>query len=135
MRKIVTLLALAAALILGLSSCDLDFVDTYTFSFTYSLSDEEALPELKSYMEAFTSQPNLTATYECPYSEAMNKSVELYNKGVEQLDVPFIADQIKNEQDGAALYGIMSATKTRTVIGYIVWNWEWKQVYLDSVSE
>ena len=42
MRKILTMLAVAAALVFGLSSCDLDFVDDYTFSWLDAPESEAA---------------------------------------------------------------------------------------------
>ena len=55
MRKILTILAAAAALVIGLSSCDMAMEGEYTFNFDYecTLSDKDAYSAVVSYLGDF----------------------------------------------------------------------------------
>ena len=129
MRKILMLLALAAALVSGLTSCDMDFVDDYTFSYDYaaSLSDSSS-QEMIEYLEAFIARSDLKITFpNVSYDEAARQGREFFEKGLEKLDVDFIKDHILTETDAVQLTGILSAKSSRSAVATILWNWTWKQ--------
>ena len=129
MRKILMMLAVAAALVFGLSSCDLDFVDDYTFSYDYAASLSGASSqEMVEYMEAFIAREDLKVTFpNVAYDEAARQGRERFEKGLEELDIDFIKDHIVTETDIVQLAGILSAKSSRSVVATIYWNWEWKQ--------
>lgn len=130
MRKILLKLAAAAALLFGLSSCDLDMVDNYNFFLAYetSITDDARLEAVKGYLDAFINLPSQKAQYlNTPYADAVYQGQELFDEILTRVDRDFILDQIQSEEDIIRFVGLISGKNLKEAVAQIYWTWDWKQ--------
>ena len=123
----------AAALLLGLSSCNLDFIDNYSMAIGYEfvIEDEALRAEMQDFLQDFASQPGRTATFEQrSYSDAVALGQQFFTQALEELDVEFIYNHIQDEDDVIRMACVMSGTNLQEIISTIYWNWDWKQEML-----
>ena len=124
------MLAACAALLFGLTSCNLDLIDDYSFSLAYesSIEDETLSKEVKEYMDAFIEQPGLKAEYpHTTYAEAMSQAMEMYHRTMDQIDPDFVLSHIQSENDIIHLVGFLIGKKIKEPAGQSYWTWNWKQ--------
>ena len=130
MRKILIMLAAAAALLFGLTACDLDMVDNYSFTLAYefNLGDETLRNEMEQYLDEFVNLPSQKAAYpNTAYAEAVYQGQELFDEILHRVDRDFILGHIQSEEDVIHLAGIVSGHQMKEVVAHIYWTWDWKQ--------
>lgn len=123
MRKFITLIAAAAALLLCATSCDLSLTGDYTFSYEaeYQLSSEEQKEALGEYFNAFFDSHN-GRTFHGGYSEAMTLAYQYLVEDSKDLDNDFINSWLYTDQDVVALAIIMTGKNTRVPAGYALFK-------------
>ena len=127
------MLAAAAALLFGLTSCNLDIVDNYSVAIGYEfiIEDDALRAEMQAFMEDFAAQPGMTAEFgQRTYSDAVALGQQFFTQALDQLDLQFIMDHIQAEDDIIRMAAILSSDSIREVVSQIYWNWEWKQYQL-----
>ena len=126
MRKIITMLALAAALVLGLSSCDFKQVGDYTFEFTHEieLADQQSANQVKSYLNDFAAIEGIRGTFHGSYGEAFDWALGLYYQGCMLMNYELVAAYIVEETDVIRVYGWLTGPKTNEGIARLTWDYE-----------
>ena len=128
MRKFFTILAVLAAAFC-LSSCNLDKVETFVFSFDGGgyIADETDWEAAKTYFQENYFGQEHSKTFTCLNSEAMDKAVKLFAEGIEKADDDYILSLIKTEDDVIELDGMLTSGKSNVVVGYRIWNYSQKE--------
>ena len=127
------MLAAAAALLFGLTSCNLDIVDNYSVAIGYEfiIEDDALRAEMKAFMEDFAAQPGMTAEFgQRTYSDAVALGQQFFTQALDQLDLQFIMDHIQADDDVIRMACVMTGTNLQEIISSIYWNMDWKQEML-----
>ena len=127
------MLAAAAALLFGLTSCNLDIVDNYSVAIGYEfiIEDDALRAEMQAFMEDFASQPGMTAEFgQRTYSDAVALGQQFFTQALDQLDLQFIMDHIQADDDVIRMACVMTGTNLQEIISSIYWNMDWKQEML-----
>ena len=126
MHKILYMVAVAAALVFGLSSCDFDMVGDYTFKFTYEcdLADQQAVSQVSSYLNDFAAIEGLNGTFHGSYGEAVDWALEIYYQGCMLMNYDLVAAYIDSETDVIRVYGWLTGPKTDEGIARLTWDYE-----------
>ena len=129
MCKFFTILAVLAALFC-LSSCNLDTVETFVFSYDGGgyITDEADWEAAKTYFQENYFSQEHSSTFTCKNSEAMEKALTLFTQGIERADDDYILSLIKTPDDAIELDGMLTSDKTNIVVGYRIWNYEQKEL-------
>ena len=127
------MLAAAAALLFGLTSCNLDIVDNYSVAIGYEfiIEDEALRAEMQAFMEDFAAQPGMKAEFgQRTYSDAVALGQQFFTQALDQLDLQFIMDHIQADDDVIRMACVMTGTNLQEIISSIYWNMDWKQEML-----
>jgi hypothetical protein len=127
------MLAAAAALLFGLTSCNLDIVDNYSVAIGYEfiIEDDALRAEMQAFMEDFAAQPGMTAEFgQRTYSDAVALGQQFFTQALDQLDLQFIMDHIQADDDVIRMACVMTGTNLQEIISSIYWNMDWKQEML-----
>ena len=125
MRKILTILAATAALVIGLSSCDMAMEGEYTFNFDYecTLSDKDAYSAVVSYLGDFVKIEGLSGTFVGSYGAAVDWAMGLYNRGCTLMNYELVAACITDPADVVQVSGWLSGPKTNESIARLTWDY------------
>jgi hypothetical protein len=120
------MLALAAALVFGLSSCDFNLVGDYTFEFNYEidLADKDAANQVKNYLKDFVALDGTRGTFHGSYGEAADWALGLYYQGCMLMNYELVAAYIVEETDVIRVNGWMTGPKTNEIIGRLTWDYD-----------
>lgn len=120
MRKI--LIPLLALVMMGLSSCNLNREDNYTFSYNvvFSVLDENK-EGVETYFQNFIRQHDGRSFYGA-YNEALTKGTEDFLKDQEDLDMEFIATLLTAEDEAIQLRYFMEAPSVSVIVGLVNWT-------------
>ena len=126
MRKLLSMLTVAAALILGLSSCDLALEGEYTFNFDYdyTLVDKEAASGVEAYLKDFIVIPGLSGTFNGSYGAAVDWALGLYYQGCALMNYELLAAYITDPTDVIKVSGWLSGPKTNESIARLTWDYD-----------
>ena len=126
MRKIMMMLAVAIALVFGLSSCGFNMEGDYTFQFTYEcdLADQQAISQVTSYLSDFAAIDGLSGTFHGSYGEAVDWALELYYQGCMLMNYELVAAYIETETDVVRVYGWLTGPKTDEGIARLTWDYD-----------
>ena len=126
MRKILIILAAAAALVFGLSSCDMALKGEYTFNFDYdcTLSDKAAFDAVSAYLNDFITIDGLSGTFEGSYGEAVDWALGLYYKGCSLMNYELVAAFVTEPTDVVQVSGWLSGPKTNEAIARLTWDYD-----------
>lgn len=122
MRKTIIKSAIALAALFGLSSCNFDMVDNYTFSEQVStnVTDENRAKALESYFRTVVDFDSEETFYGSQY-EASVYGQSLIKKTMDEIDGDYVASLLV--EDEAVQYLMwMIGKKTKMVIGQVTWT-------------
>ena len=122
MRKIFTILATAASLMIAATSCNLAIEEDYTFSYevAYELQEQESVDALEAYFESFFAAHG-TYSFHGEYYAAVEKSIEYFLRDCEDLDEEFIQANLLSEQDAVRLMLVITSKKVNTITAFRTW--------------
>ena len=125
MRKFFTLLTVFVALSC-LTSCNLDKVATYTFSYQVSgsITDEDDRETLSNYLKETYLNENMVFSFTGKSSEVMEKALARMEKDISEADDDYIYSFLKYEEDFVELDGVLSGDKSNNLIGWRIWSYD-----------
>ena len=122
MRKIFTILATAASLMIAATSCNLAIEEDYTFSYevAYELQEQESVDALEAYFDSFFTAHG-TYSFHGEYYAAVEKSIEYFLRDCEDLDEEYIQANLLSEQDAVRLMLVITSKKVNTITAFRTW--------------
>ena len=122
MRKI--LMPLLALVMMGLSSCNLDREDYYTYSYNlvFAVLDEDK-EAIEAYFQDYISK-HADRSFHGTYNLALSKGTEDFLKDLQDLDVEYVSSLLTVPDETVQLRYFMDSSNTSVLVGLQTWVYQ-----------